>query len=697
MIRIARRLLRCLLAGCAAAGIGAAWDAASAEEGLSGALLERVFPGAEYAQGPSGEPPATPVFRDGALQGYVFSTHEVLGSVGYSGKPLDIVVGLDLAGVITGATIREHHEPILIIGIKGTDLDRFVSRYAGLDIRATITLEPTEEPGGVHVDAISGASISSLMINDAILRAARTVARARGILAQAGSIDIDRYEPAGWNDLVADGSVSRLTITNEKAGSAAGPSATLAPDDLFIELFAALATPARIGRNLLGARAYDRLMAELPAGGHAVIVAARGRYSFKGTEYARSGVFDRIQFVQGDRTFRPTEAQHRQIDAMAAPGAPGLREAAIFVFPKEWALDPAAPWRLELFVADAAATAGRQIFMLPYVLPELYRLAAPLSDSAGPASGALWQQSWQQRKIEIALVGTLLFVLTLVLIFQDFITRRARLYFWFRNVFLAVVLVGLGWVAGAQLSVVNVLTFVQAVRTEFNWEFFLIDPLMFILWSYVAVAMVFLGRGVFCGWLCPFGALQELLNKAARALRVPQLQVPFGVHERLWPIKYVVFILLFALSFYSLELTVLGAEIEPFKTAIVLRFMREWSFVLFPVALLVAGLFIERFYCRYLCPLGAALALPARLRMFEWLKRKWQCGRECHICATRCTVQAIHPDGHINPNECIHCLNCQVLYHDERVCPPLIARRKRREARSLLRSGTAAQGPGAQP
>ena len=39
------------------------------------------------------------------------------------------------------------------------------------------------------------------------------------------------------------------------------------------------------------------------------------------------------------------------------------------------------------------------------------------------------------------------------------------------------------------------------------------------------------------------------------------------------------------------------------------------------MALLVAGLFVERFYCRYLCPLGAALAIPARLRMFDWLKR----------------------------------------------------------------------------
>ncbi|MDX1711817.1 MAG: 4Fe-4S binding protein, partial [Rhodovibrionaceae bacterium] len=135
------------------------------------------------------------------------------------------------------------------------------------------------------------------------------------------------------------------------------------------------------------------------------------------------------------------------------------------------------------------------------------------------------------------------------------------------------------------------------------------------------------------------------------------------------------------LSLHSIGLAFAAAEVEPFKTAITLKFMRAWPFVAFVAVLLAAGVFIERFYCRYLCPLGAALAIPARLRMFNWLKRRPQCGRECRICAKRCTVQAIHPDGTINPNECIHCLNCQTLYYDPNTCPPLIARAKRRGRR----------------
>jgi NosR/NirI family nitrous oxide reductase transcriptional regulator len=192
---------------------------------------------------------------------------------------------------------------------------------------------------------------------------------------------------------------------------------------------------------------------------------------------------------------------------------------------------------------------------------------------------------------------------------------------------------------------------------------------------------------VFCGWLCPFGALQELLNLLARRLRLPQVTVPFALHERLWPVKYIIFLGLLGLSLGPIELAFAAAEVEPFKTAIILHFLRAWPFVAYALALLVGGLFIERMFCRYLCPLGAALALPARIRIFEWLKRHKQCGRPCQICARSCPVQAIHPEGRINPNECINCLKCQTLYYDEHTCPALAIQRKQRERAAMGTGG----------
>ncbi|WP_043518617.1 hypothetical protein, partial [Halomonas sp. BC04] len=54
-----------------------------------------------------------------------------------------------------------------------------------------------------------------------------------------------------------------------------------------------------------------------------------------------------------------------------------------------------------------------------------------------------------------------------------------------------------------------------------------------------------------------------------------------------------------------------------------------------------------------------------------------------------CHIGAIHPDGHINPNECHYCLDCQVTYYNDRKCPPMVVQRKKREKASRL-SGKAA-------
>ncbi|MDU6673997.1 MAG: 4Fe-4S binding protein, partial [Bradyrhizobium sp.] len=173
--------------------------------------------------------------------------------------------------------------------------------------------------------------------------------------------------------------------------------------------------------------------------------------------------------------------------------------------------------------------------------------------------------------------------------------------------------------------------------------------------------------------------LQELTNTAAKWLKVPQITVPWGLHERLWPIKYIIFLGLFGLSLYSVALAEQFAEVEPFKTAIILKFARSWPFVLYAAALLGIGLFIERFFCRYLCPLGAALAIPGRIRTFEWLRRWKECGSPCQRCAKECPVQSIHPEGHINVNECIYCMHCQELYYDDQRCPHMIQVRLKRE------------------
>jgi NosR/NirI family transcriptional regulator, nitrous oxide reductase regulator len=374
---------------------------------------------------------------------------------------------------------------------------------------------------------------------------------------------------------------------------------------------------------------------------------------------------------------------------MTAPGAPEFTETDLFTIPADAGFDPTKPFRLQLLVQRAVAATEKAFitFDLGYQLPDHYLrkiAAAPAASAATQdettAQQALWQRIWWDKRAEIAVVAAMLAVLTVVFFFQTFFTRNERAFFWFRMAYLTVTLVFLGWYANAQLSVVNLMALFGAVTTGFSWQAFLLDPLTFILWFSLAAALLFWGRGAYCGWLCPFGALQELTNRMARALHIPQWTLPWGLHERLWPLKYMIFLGLFGVSLASIETAEHLAEVEPFKTAIILKFVRAWPFVAYVAALLAAGLFVERFYCRYLCPLGAALAIPARMRMFDWLKRYKECGSPCQTCAIQCPVQAIHPTGEINPNECVNCLHCQVLYQSKTTCPVVIRQVKRRDA-----------------
>ena len=636
---------------------------------------------------PQGSPPSAIVrASDGHILGFAFSTLDVSGSVGYAGRPLDIVAAVTPEGIVAGARIVAHEEPILVIGIPRDALAAYVAAFGGFDIRAGAGLKPADDLArGPH--AVAGATITGTVIRDAIVRSSRAVLRSRDN-APDGTVRLDRetLRRSSWQSLVAEGAVQHRLVLRAEASKLLGTQDN-EPDKPFIDLWLALATPPPIGESLLGQRIYESELAKIGPDDDLVLIGASGLYSFKGTEWRQSGSFERFEIVQGSRTIRLKAADYTPVEALHAAGAPELREIAVFRMPRSSGFDSTKPFRLDVDLGTLAQAAGPAVVTLDYRIPDRYLIGAaevqPSLDravaSAASTQPPLWQEIWWARRYEIAVLGAMLTVLAGILVFQDTVTAHGVFYFRLRTFYMLLTLFFLGFFANAQLSVVNVLTFVHALLSGFRWELFLLDPMVFTLWSFVAVSMLFWGRGVFCGWLCPFGTLQELTNHLAQRLGIKQIEIPFGLHERLWMIKYVVFVGILALSLRSILLAFQLAEVEPFKTAITMKFAREWPFVLYAGLLVFAGLFIERFYCRYLCPLGAALAIPARMRMFEWLKRYRECGSECQVCARRCTVQAIHPLGQINPNECIYCLKCQANYFDHEVCLHLKKRAQRRQ------------------
>jgi NosR/NirI family nitrous oxide reductase transcriptional regulator len=661
--------------------------------------IDLFFPDADAPSAPQGEFNVRTLSSGDKVLGYVFQSLDVVDIPAYSGKPINMQVILDTAGVIQDAYVLEHHEPILLIGIPEAKLHAFNAKYQGIKVNQRVVVGRSSDPDAVTVDAVTGATVTVMVVNEVVMRAAHKVAVSLGLieddagLAQKpANVRLDNYQSADWTQLTGNGAIRRLHLTHGQVdeafkGTEAEGVDVAAPeqvDETFIDLYSAHLNAPTIGRNLLGDNQYRFLMEQLKPGEQAIAVMGRGEYSYKGSGYVRGGIFDRVQLRQFGNTISFRDMDHERLSDVFAAGMPGFDEMSIFIVRASSEFDPGSPWTLELLVKrQTGPTSGIfSSFELGYQMPEEY-LERPLPTAAElaaieEANRPLWLNIWYQKSFQIGVILIALLLLTVILFLQDKFTQRPHFLHWLRRGYLIFTVVFIGWYALGQLSVVNVLTFVHALVQEFRWELFLTDPIIFIIWTFTAASILLWGRGVFCGWLCPFGALQELINEAARKLKIPQYELPFAVHERLWAIKYIILLLLFGLSLESLSSAERFAEVEPFKTAITLKFDRQWWFVLYAVLLLVINIFTRKVYCRYICPLGAALAIPSKFRLFDWLKRRKECGNPCQLCAKECEIQAIHPDGQINANECHYCLDCQMTYHNDDKCPPLILKKKKR-------------------
>jgi NosR/NirI family nitrous oxide reductase transcriptional regulator len=666
--------------------------------------LHQVFPQATRFGDIEGEPPAAAVYQGNKVVGYVFETVMVAPVPAYSGAPINILVSIGTDGSIRDARVLEQHEPILLVGIPVQKLYDFVARYIGHRVDDQIVVGGGGS-GSVRIDAISSATVTSMVANETIMNSALKVAASRKLIAgavdtgtAAAQVRADYFEPADWQALTGNGAIGHLRLARQavtdafqgqpESGMVDDPTAPVPGHgaDTFIDLYFADVTPPTVGRNLLGEVAHAELMKQLKPGDSAIAVMANGIYSFKGVGYVRGGIFDRVHLLQDGKLVLFKDTDLVPLNDTPLRGKPALAEQAIFIVRGGGSgFDATRPWTLQLLVNRQVGPLQSiyHTFTRNYRMPAAYttrpEAAAAADADALPADAPLWQKVWHGRRVDIALLVAGLSVLTLILMFQDWIVTRPHLLERLRVGFLIYTLVFIGWYGLAQLSVVNILTFIQAVLHGFHWSTFLMDPLVFILWVFVAATLLLLGRGIYCGWLCPFGALQVLVNKLARRLHVPQFEVPQYLHERLWAIKYIVLLVLFGMSLQSLNMAEHYAEIEPFKTAITLHFARSWGYVLYAVALVAVAASNNKFYCRYVCPLGAGLAVSGRWHLFEWLRRRKECGRPCQICANECEVKAINAIGQINFNECHYCLDCQVTYANDQKCPPLVERRKKRE------------------
>jgi len=220
----------------------------------------------------------------------------------------------------------------------------------------------------------------------------------------------------------------------------------------------------------------------------------------------------------------------------------------------------------------------------------------------------------------------------------------------------------MGFVKSRLVSVVDLFAV-----ADWNLPVFKYNLAWYLLSFFVLASTVLWGR-LYCGRICAFGALTQLMD-----LIVPpklRVEVPVKLEQRANTIKYGLLVAVLTYFVATRDVAVYR-YVEPF-----------WMFGLFGTTpmwiglavLLLATVFVRNLYCRFLCPVGALLGVISKLTVFK-IKRWSECNT-CKICEKTCEWGAIRGPKIIEA-ECVRCDDCERLYLDQQKCPHwIILRRK---------------------
>lgn len=673
------------------------------------AVIQSLFPSATVIEDKLPDFPVYPVYQLQELLGYAYVSTDFVTLQGFAGKPITMMIGLDTKGRFTGVEVLHHHEPVFLHGLGEAPLNEFVAQYEGRSLKDQIIVQASSrssrDTGGqqVYFDGVSKATVSVLIINDTILSSALQVARSKlEGFAQAAPTRArqDYYEPLTWQQLLDRGYVQKRTLSAQEVEAKLGRPLTDYPTDLsppsgeaFTEIYFAYVNSPMVGRNLLGDEGYKAFQERLNDRGKVIMVMSQGVYSHVSEAFVPGSTPSRIGLNQNELAIEMRDLNWLEPNQqIMAPGAPDMAAMNLFRVGGNAGFNPGseASFHLDITAPRNHLITDHARFTLPVTFsPDLFEpveVAPDFNEGQQPVWIGLWKERWWQ----ISLLVAGLTILTVFFARQKTLTRYPRLVHGFRWGFLLFTLFFIGFYAQGQLSVVNIYTLLLALWDGFSLNVFLLDPVIFILWTYTFVTLFIWGRGLFCGWLCPFGALQELVAWIGQRLGLRQIKIPERWHRRLILLKYPILAGLVTTAFFSLTLAEQLAEVEPFKTSITLYFVRHWPFVMYALALLAIGLFVHKFYCRYLCPLGAGLAVLGRLRVFSWLERVKRCGQPCQHCKNECGINAIRKDGRVDYDECIQCLECVVILRDQNQCIDAIVQAKQRQKQARILATDAA-------
>jgi len=717
-------------------------------------MIQSVMPAADSFSLKAGLPPVYTAYGTGAdgspgrVIGYVYLTANVPPiQYGYSSR-IDVLVGMDLEGRLTGMHIVDYRESL--ISSRGDFL-----RRAGLEEQVVGKHIGERFQVGRDLDGVSGASISARAMFRGIRNSARRVALAylqpdeSTASAAAGAL-----EDLTWLQMISTGFVRTMAIERFNA-EGLDLSFAYMGDEALGGLLMGLVRYQDVSERVDGLVGDDHAMfvgidgsavagfrsngLSIRQGGEVYPVPSR-RVTFLGTPYEGKAA-GQVQYTlimrmdhavdleqpftvgYDDGTNAPSSTEYAVpeevlaavreraaaaelvaaerdaaepgaaqpgaaqsgVEASAAVGSAAVGSAAVepavsadvasAVPGDELAAVPlragaiesasAEPVESEVLAAEAVAGAPTDASSPPpgLTVPEgaldLSLAGPPAGLAADDASTGLPAlrgvpeldfSNFENFEDETALSRLLLqtrwapvvrLVLLLGLVLYAFFAKSGRV----GAVTLGVTLVYLGFFDGGFLSVSHITSGIIV-----GPGVYLRDMALLLMVGFTVVTTLLFGR-VFCGFLCPFGALQDLITRIVpRRLR---RSLPQRIHDRAIYLKYGILLLIVGLAAAPAQISIYQ-YFEPFGTV----FYLSSSPLLWSIAggFLVASAVVPRFYCRYACPLGAALGVASLLAIFR-IRRVEQC-TPCKVCEHACPTGAIR-GPEIDFKECVRCNVCE--------------------------------------
>ncbi|HSV26598.1 MAG TPA: 4Fe-4S binding protein, partial [Sedimentisphaerales bacterium] len=208
-----------------------------------------------------------------------------------------------------------------------------------------------------------------------------------------------------------------------------------------------------------------------------------------------------------------------------------------------------------------------------------------------------------------------------------------------------------------------------------------------LLWTLPVIILTILIGRFFCGWLCPFGTMNQFIGWVANRSKPASLKVRRNSYRRGQAVKYYVLLFFLAVGIFP----VFGRSLQTGLLSPIPLVTRSVNLTLLPIlnsgtdlidalqryyvhgmailavffALLAMNVAIPRFFCRFICPTGALFGIINRFSLLRIGKKQTQCSN-CMGCERSCEG-ACHPSGKFRVSECVLCMNCLHDCKDELV------------------------------